>query len=179
MNHELLHTFIAERAVFRSTSPLVLASGKISHTYFDMRRVSLHPVGSQLIASELLRHINSKFSGAMAIGGPSSAAIPVVAAVVALAARGQYPLSGFYVRSQMKPHGLMHTIENQPEVGTNVVLVDDVVTTGKTLLDTINTVRIHGLKIMGVVSIIDREHPNLPRELHKYAYESLFTMSDF
>ena len=101
-----------------------LSNGSASKFYFDCKRVTLSSEGSRLVGQVCLEEVERWPERVDAVGGLVNGATPIVNAVVFLSHR----VNGFYVRNAPKEHGLKHLIENQPPPGTNVLIVDDVVT---------------------------------------------------
>lgn len=133
-----------------------LASGKTSDLYVDARLTSLSHDGAPLIARLLLATIPQD---AVAIGGPVTGADPIVGATVALAGLEGRALHGFMVRKKAKGHGRKRMVEGTDnlEAGARVVVVEDTVTTGGSLLDALAHIEAAGLVVAEVVVIVDRE----------------------
>lgn len=109
--------------------PFILASGKTSPYYFDMRLLSAHPEGLHLAARAILEQIPGQ---ARSVGGPASGAIPLATAISLESRYMERPLQSFYVRESAKVHGTGRLIEGISE--SPYVLVDDVITTGSSVL---------------------------------------------
>ena len=147
-----LKEIIESRAVMRGS--FTLASGKTSSYYFDGRRATHDPEGAVLIG-ELVAELLDP--GVEAIGGPATAANPIITATQIAAARAGCPIDAFYVRSQTKEHGTKRLIEgNLPGPGTEVVIVDDTMTTGGSLRHAIEAVEAEGCKVARVIVVVDR-----------------------
>jgi orotate phosphoribosyltransferase len=133
-----------------------LSSGKYANKYIDLRKVSLNSYGSVLIASLIWDKIYGLEVDA--VGGPTIGADPIVGAVIALAFIRDLnnDLEGFIVRKSRKPHGLGNLIEGNIKNGDKVVLIDDVVTSGGSLLDAAKSVESIGAEVVKIVSVIDR-----------------------
>ncbi|MCX5696282.1 MAG: orotate phosphoribosyltransferase [Candidatus Omnitrophica bacterium] len=157
----------------------VLSSGKTSNYYLDGRVITLTPEGAYLVASIILELLKDKKIDAL--GGPTLGADPIVGAVACLSHMKNIPLKTFIVRKATKEHGMTRQIEG-PEIkkGSRVILVDDVATTGKALLEAK-----HALDKIGVIAdtalvIVDRcagATENLSKE--GLQLESIFTIKDF
>lgn len=163
------------------TGQITLASGKVTDFYFDGRLVSLDSEGSVWIASLFLEEIKQR-PEIVAIGGPTSGADPIVSSIGILAYQSGRDLQLFYVRKETKGHGMMKRIEG-PELpaGAEVLLVDDVLTTGNSLLRARDTVTEEaGVKVRGALIVVDREEGGRER-LQSEGLEviSLFTRSEF
>ena len=149
---ERLKEIIETRAVMRGS--FALASGKTSNYYFDGRRATHDPEGVVLIG-ELVAELLDP--GIQAIGGPATAANPIITATQIASARAGHPIDAFYVRSQTKEHGTKRLIEgNLPAPGAEVVVVDDTMTTGGSLRHAIEAVEAEGCKVARVIVVVDR-----------------------
>lgn len=156
-----------------------LSCGKISNYYFDLRKVTLSSEGSFLVSELFLDFIKKK--GFSCVGGPTIGADPVVSGVVLLGYLKDIPLKAFIVRKVAKTHGLMRQIEG-PGVSRKdkVLLVDDVATTGSSLLETAEVLRKKGIKVNFAMVILDRQEgarKNLKKA--KIKLYSLFKADDF
>lgn len=154
LGRDRLLKLMRERALIRES--VVLASGKRSSHYFDARQVLLDPEGAQIageIGFGLLREL-----GPAAVGGPTSAADPLVCAITAAAWRDGVRWTGFFVRKEAKKYGLQNWIEGPfIEEGTPVVVVDDTLTTGGSVIGAIEKARAAGGEVVGALVAIDRE----------------------
>jgi orotate phosphoribosyltransferase len=157
----------------------VLSSGKSSDYYLDGRIVTLSSEGAYLVGSIILGLIKDK--GITAIGGPTIGADPIVGAAVALAHLRNLTLKAFIVRKSAKNHGSKRQIEGPAlKPDEKVLLVDDVATTGKALLEAKQALDKIGVKIEATLVIVDRQEgagSNLEKEGLKL--EALFTIEDF
>jgi orotate phosphoribosyltransferase len=94
--------------------------------------------------------------------------------------RGQR-LEGFFVREKQKSHGTKELIANAPPKGSKVVIVDDVVTTGKSVIEAIDAAREAGCIVVGVIALMDRQEEggdeNIRARVPNYA--AVFTRRDF
>jgi len=156
-----------------------LASGKKSTYYLDGKQVTLDPAGSLLVAEGILDLLDPEAMPA-AVGGMSIGADPITAAVVTMSAVRGTPLRGFMVRKQSKGHGTNQYIEGPVQPGEEVVIVEDVVTTGGSSLEAIERVEAFGMKVKGVIAIIDRmEGGAAAFATGGYELASLLTIRDF
>jgi orotate phosphoribosyltransferase len=157
---------------------ITLSSGKKSDWYVDLRLITLDPEGSYLV-SELLFELlkNEKID---ALGGLTLGADPICGAFAATSFRHNNPISTFIVRKEPKKHGRMRRIEGHLKKGSKVAIVDDVATTGSSLLKTIEVVREEGCKVVKVITIVDREEGAKEKLAEKgYPLISLFSKKDF
>ena len=156
-----------------------LASGKKATYYLDGKQVTLDPAGSRLVAEGLLDMLVAEGMPA-AIGGMSIGADPITAAVVTMSAVRGTPLLGFMVRKEAKGHGTNQYIEGPVQPGQIAVIVEDVVTTGGSSLAAIQRAEGFGLKIAGVLAIIDRMEGGAEAFAQRgYKFASLLSIRDF
>jgi len=165
---------LREKSLFRGE--VTLSSGKKSNYYLDCRLTTLDPEGSVLIGHAILQLLAAQGIRADAIGGMSIGADPVVSAVSTMSYLEDRPLRGFLVRKERKEHGRQKLIEGiEPGAARNVVIVDDVCTTGKSTFDAIAAAESEGMKIVAVISVVDREEGGSDDLRKKYPYFSLAT----
>ncbi len=146
-----------------------LASGRMSDFYFDGKQTTLHPEGAALIGALMGDLLREHFPEVQAVGGPTLGADPITTAIGVVSYYRGYPIQGFIVRKEPKGHGTMNWIEGATHLkaGMRVVLVEDVITTGGSILKACKAVREAGLVPLGVVVIVDREEggrENLERD---------------
>jgi orotate phosphoribosyltransferase len=134
----------------------ILSSGKVSNYYLDGRVITLTPEGAYLTASIILELIKDK--NIDAIGGPTLGADPIVGAVAALSHINNVAVKTFIVRKQVKDHGTQRQVEG-PDLkpGSRVILVDDVATTGKALIEAKEAMDKMGIRVEMALVIVDRE----------------------
>jgi len=162
------------------TGKVTLSSGKETNFYFDGRLVSLDPEGSVLIAELLLAEIvRRRIQGA---GGLTSGADPITSSIGVLAWQRGIPLHLFYVRKEAKGYGMRRQIEGPPlPRGLKVALVDDVITTGNSLVQARDALRREaGAEVNDALVVVDREEGGkeaLARE--GIALTPLFRKRDF
>ena len=151
-----LTELIFEKAFKYSEEPVFkLVSGRMSNYYFNCKAVTLHPEGMYLIGNLIYEMI--KDSGAKAIGGLTLGADPVAYAVSYTSYLKEKPVETFVVRKSAKSHGTMLWIEGNVREGDKVVIVDDVITTGKSTIEAITRAKEAGLEIVKVIALIDRQ----------------------
>jgi orotate phosphoribosyltransferase len=171
-----LITLVRERAL--KFGEFTLASGKKASYYLDGKQITLDSQGANLIAEGILDLLGQPLP--VAVGGMAIGADPITAAVVTMAGVRGLPLRGILVRKEAKGHGTGKYIEGPVKPGDEVVIVEDVVTTGGSSLEAIERVEAFGLKVKRVVAIIDRMEGGAKNFAAKgYAFSSLLTIRDF
>jgi orotate phosphoribosyltransferase len=130
---------------------VTLTSGRTAAYYVDAKRAVLRPAGfaalAELVASYALQW------EATAVGGMTMGADAPACAALA----GGADVKAFFVRKELKAHGLQRRVEGPPlEPGERCLIVEDVVTTGGSTVQAIEAVRAEGHDICGVVTILDR-----------------------
>jgi orotate phosphoribosyltransferase len=133
-----------------------LASGKKASYYLDCRRITLHPRGANLVAEGMLSVIEAAGPLPDAVGGMAIGADPITASIVTVAGQRNLPLKGFMVRKEAKGHGTGKQVEGPVEPGQEVVIVEDVITSGGSALKAVDAAEAFGLKVREVIGIIDR-----------------------
>lgn len=156
-----------------------LSSGKTSNFYLDGRLITLSPEGAFLVASIILHLIKGRAIDT--IGGPTLGADPIVGAVACLSHIINFPIKTFIVRKSAKEHGTARLIEG-PELkqGNRVILVDDVATTGKALIEAKQALDKIGVIVEVAIVIVDRNE-GAKENLSKAGLEleSIFNIEDF
>ncbi len=134
---------------------IILSSGKESDYYLDARRVTLKAEGAYLCAKIILDLI--KDEPLAAIGGPTLGADPLVGALGVLSFEAGKPVNTFIIRKAPKAHGKQQQIEGPiiPD-GATVILIDDVATTGKAFVESLDVLDKIGIKVNKCICIIDR-----------------------
>jgi orotate phosphoribosyltransferase len=157
-----------------------LASGRKAKYYLDGKQVTLDGEGARMVGEGLLDLILASGTAVDAVGGMSIGADPITAAVVTMSAVRGAPLRGFMVRKESKGHGTNQYIEGPVQSGETVVIVEDVVTTGGSSLMAIDRVEAFGLKVVGVLAIIDRMEGGAEAFAARgYPFQSLLSIRDF
>ncbi|MFN4227392.1 MAG: orotate phosphoribosyltransferase [Candidatus Ratteibacteria bacterium] len=172
---ERLKRILHERAVV--FKEVVLSSGKRSNFYIDCRVITLSPEGLYLVSKIIFEMIKNE--NIDAIGGLTLGADPIVSGVCLISYIEKKPINGFIVRNVKKEHGMEKIIEGNLKENSNVVIVDDVATTGSSILKAIEVVESYNCKIKKVICIVDREE-GAKQEIEKKGYklESIFKKSD-
>jgi orotate phosphoribosyltransferase len=142
-----------------------LASGKTSNFYMDCKPVTLDPNGMYLIGMIIYNEIkNDKIKG---IGGLTFGADPMAITTSFVSGTHFKPIQAFSIRKNIKDHGTGKWIEGKVNPGDNVVIVDDVVTTGNSTIEAIKKATIYGLNVVKVVVLFDRQEGGI-ENIKKY-----------
>lgn len=133
-----------------------LAYGQKSKYYFDGRLFTMDPRG-RVVTGLLVWDIVKRWNP-VAIGGLETGAIPIIDSVAMTAAREGVDLHSFYVRKQVKDHGTKRRIEGISPAVTkgDVVIVDDTITTGKSILDACKAAEDEGWHVVAIVALLER-----------------------
>ena len=154
-------------------NPFVWASGWNSPIYTDNRRTLSYPEVRSFIKIELTRMIMENFPDAEAIAGVATGAIAQGALVADL-----LNLPYVYIRSSPKDHGLENLIEGDLRQGQKVVVVEDLVSTGKSSLKAVEAVRNAGSEVVGMVALFTYGFPVAETNFEE-AGVKLLTLSDY
>lgn len=134
---------------------VTLSSGKQSDYYLDGRATTLSARGAHL-AAELILDLVKDLS-IDAIGGPMLGADPLAGAIAAVSSIKGEPVQTFIVRKEPKKHGLSLMIEGPPlKSGMKAVIIDDVATTGGSLVKAIEVLEKEGVSVKKAVVLVDR-----------------------
>ena len=155
------------------SSPFVWASGWNSPIYTDNRKTLSYPSIRDFIEVELSRLILENFGDADVVAGVATGAIAQGALVA-----DSLGMPFVYVRSSPKDHGLENLIEGNLTPGQKVVIVEDLVSTGKSSLKAAKAVENAGGVVVGMVAIFTYEFPEA-REAFEQAGIKLITISNY
>ena len=137
-----------------SYGDFTLKSGAKSHYYLDLRTAMLDPRGLQA-AAHLVAGVC--FANRVdAVGGVELGAVPIVAGVLSIKSRLPPDVNGFIIRKQIKEHGTQKLIEGLVEPGNEVIIVEDVITSGGSTIAAVKAAKEFGLIVLGVVVVVDR-----------------------
>ena len=158
-----------------------LASGRQSNYYVDMGKVSLDARGVQLIGMLFEPHLLDLQQKVDAVGGPALGAAPIVSTLLHVPYRPDQPIKkGFLVRRSLKKHGHGGRVEGPLRHRDRVLLVEDVTTSGNSILWAANFVRdVYECKVVRIISLLDRlEGAAELLKRNGYEFESLMTAND-
>ncbi len=158
-----------------------LTSGKTSDFYIDGKQTTLSAEGAYLCGKLILDIIHRQTEPIQAVGGMTLGADPLVTAVSIVSFLEKRPIPAFIVRKEAKGHGTGNYIEglkNMP-AGCRVALIEDVVTTGGTLLKVIERVEGQGFKVGVVITVVERQEGGTQTLADAgYTLESIFTREE-
>ena len=156
----------------------ILSSGKKSSHYLNCKPVSLNGEGLNLISDLFLE---LKDSRSKAVAGMTLGADPLVSGLIVKAASQGQCLNGLIIRKEVKSYGTKAGIEGpQLEEGTLVSVLEDVITTGGSVIKAIKKLRENNYVVEEVLSIVDRQEGGLEAlEDENVKLKSLFTIKDF
>jgi len=179
---QLFDILYAKSFIYREDPPFTLVSGRQSFYYFDCKATTLDARGVSLIGEVMFDAIEPLMDrlGVDGIGGLTLGADPISISTAIAAQRRGRVLSPLIVLKEPKKHGTQKWIEGDAGRVKNVVVIDDVITTGGSTVTAIERLRESGLKVVRAAVIIDREEGG--REgIEKAGIEvvSLYTRSDF
>ena len=137
--------------------PVVLASGRESNFYLDLRQTLMRPRGVALAGHMVLEKL-ARETTVDAVGGMAVGAVPLVSATLAAAARDErfVGLLGFFGRKEAKKHGLARQLEGGFAAGQRIVLLEDTTTTGGSTVQAVRIVREAGGLVDRVICLVDR-----------------------
>ena len=157
---------------------VTLTSGKTSDYYFDCKQTALHPEGAYLLGHLLFERLQG---GVQGVAGMTLGADPLVTAVSLVSHLQGWPLPGCIVRKKPKGHGTDQFLEGMANFaqGNRIALLEDVVTTGGSVLTACERVKAAGLNILQVICILDREEGGREALKQKgFALESIYTRAE-
>lgn len=136
------------------SQPFTWASGWKSPIYCDNRRILSHPHVRDFIKSEMTNMVFTQFPDADLIAGVATAGIPHGALVADLLS-----LPFVYVRSKPKEHGMGNQIEGEVKAGQKAVVIEDLISTGKSSMEAIVALQSAGVEVIGLCSIFTYGFP--------------------
>ncbi len=154
-------------------NPFTWASGLRSPIYCDNRQILSFPELRTAVADQLAAIILREFPACEVVAGVASGAIAIG---VLVAERLQKPF--VYVRPSPKGHGLQNRIEGKLPEGTAVVVVEDLISTGKSSLEAVDAIRDNGSRIIGMVAIFTYEFEQAIQSVQRQDVP-LFTLSNY
>ncbi|AYW48580.1 orotate phosphoribosyltransferase [Tetragenococcus osmophilus] len=150
---EIAQELLAIQAVFLNPhTPFTWASGMKSPIYCDNRMTMSYPKVRKKVAQGLAEKIKKNFPETEVIAGTATAGIPHAAWVAEI-----LDLPMVYIRSKKKEHGKTNQIEGKLEKGQKIVIIEDLISTGQSVLDACNAAKSQGAQVLGVMAIFTYE----------------------
>jgi orotate phosphoribosyltransferase len=177
MKQRLAEIILERSFQYRDDPPFTLASGRTSSYYFNCKPTTLDPEGMYLIGHILFEMLRN--SDVTAAGGLTLGADPIANALSMISYQKGKPIKSFVVRKDIKGHGTKSAIEGNVRRGEQIVIIDDVITTGGSTITAMEIARDAGLVIDRVVTLIDREEggrENIEKYINRV--DSILTRSD-
>ncbi len=174
-----LKEILLEKSYRKGT--FTLTSGKTSDFYVDGKQTTLSAEGAYLCGKLIFGLIQEEVKPIEAVGGMTLGADPIVTAVSLVSFLEEKPIPAFIVRKEAKGHGTGNYIEGLGNMtpGCRVALVEDVVTTGGTLLKVIERVEQQGFEVGLVVTIVERQEGGVDAMAAAgYPLKSIFTREE-
>jgi orotate phosphoribosyltransferase len=161
---------------------ILLASGRESDYYIDMRPTTVHPAGATCVGELIVDALDGL--AVDFVGGLEMGAVPVATATAIASHRRGRDIGAFFVRKKPKDHGARKLVEGLPKgetlKGKNVVVVEDVTTTGGSALQAVAALREEGANIVLVLTIVDRlEGASESFAAEKLPFRALYTADEF
>jgi len=137
-----LRDIISERSL--KIGNFILSSGRTSKYLFQLRQTTLLPEGAALLGEIVIEYMRR--NGLRCAGGMELGAVPLVSAISVVSSYQNYPVNAFFVRKKAKEHGARELIDGHIVDGEEVLLVDDVATSGQSMF--------------GAIAGVHKEYPN-------------------
>lgn len=154
-------------------TPYKWASGWNSPVYCDNRKVLSYPFTRDFVKSELANMVLERFPEAECIAGVATAGI-----AHGVLAADLMKLPFIYVRSKPKEHGMGNQIEGEMKAGAKVVVVEDLISTGKSSLEVVEALRAAGAEVLGMCGLFTYGFPAAEEAFSK-AGVPLYTISNY
>ena len=151
MDHDALRRHVLVHAL--RTGTFTLKSGRTSSWFLDAKQTACRPDGILLVADAALEVIPPD---ADAIGGLTMGADPVAYGIAAVAATRGRPLRSFSIRKEAKDHGIVGRVAGALQPEDRVVITEDAVTRGTSIMEAVEVVRAFGAQPVAIVVIVDR-----------------------
>lgn len=170
----IAHELLAIKAVFLNPEePFTWASGMKSPIYCDNRLTMSYPAVRKKIAKGLAEKIKATFPDVQVIAGTATAGIPHAAWVAEL-----LDLPMVYIRSKPKDHGKGNQIEGRITLGQKMVVIEDLISTGGSVLEACAAAENEGANVLGVAAIFTYELPK-GKENFENATTPLVTLTNY
>ena len=184
----VIKDYIEEYSFQHTKNGFILNSGKISNYFINLKpllhnQCFLYTLSS--IIKDFIEEIRIKHDIVInGIGGPGYGALPMATAtlmrLIEIDNDCVNNIYSFSLRDKRKDHGVYSFLDGPFKKNDIIMILDDVVTTGNSILKTINTCLDYGLKPIALFSIVNRENLDLQSMSNSLSYsKNLFTLGDF
>ncbi len=166
----------------RSEEPIYkLSSGNVSSFYFDLKKTTYSPEGQYLIGNLVFDKVEELGLKPKAIGGLTMGADPIAIATAYTSYLRNQPIEAIVIRKEPKGHGTMSRIEGNVKAGDEVIIIDDVVTTGGSTIKALEAAKNAELNVLAVIILLDRCEFEGRRNIERLGYpvHSILTINDF
>ena len=172
---------VRERSFLQSDEPVFrLASGEMSKVYFDLRLTTLSPEGQHLIGNLMFEKLEELGLKPKAAGGLTMGADPVACSLAHVSHHKGSPIEALVIRKEPKDHGRGRQIEGGVNEGDDIVIIDDVLTTGGSTIKAVEIARSYGLNVLAAIVVLDRCEKNGKANVEKHCpLYSLLEITDF
>lgn len=173
-----LHAIIMKQSL--QTGDFILSSGRSSKYLFQLRQTTMLPEGAALIGEIILDYMQAQRM--LCVGGLELGAVPIISAIALTSHLKSWPVDAFFVRKKAKEHGARERIDGHVRDGAEVLLVDDVATSGKSMMGAIDGLneKHPSCYVRQALVVIDRQEGAAESLLqHGIKLVSIFGKSDF
>ncbi|QTA84668.1 orotate phosphoribosyltransferase [Desulfonema magnum] len=159
MKKELIEILCQKSFKYSKEPVFKLVSGKMSQFYVNCKPTTLSPRGMFLVGHLVFDEI--KELNVTGVGGLTFGADPIATATAFASELKSRPIKAFSIRKTQKDHGIVKWIEGDMSPGEQVVIIDDVATTGGSTIKAIERARSEGLDVVKAVILVDRQEGGL------------------
>ena len=161
MKNELIRILCKKSFKYSEAPIFKLVSGEMSHFYVNCKPTTLNPRGMFLVGHLMFDEIkNLDLAG---VGGLTFGADPIAVATAFVSEMKQQPVNAFSIRKEQKDHGIIKWVEGDLQPGDRVAILEDVVTTGGSTIKAVERAESEGLKVVKVVTLIDRQEGGIEK----------------
>ena len=174
--------YIKRHSFQKSDTPIYrLSSGNMSNFYFDLKKTTYSPEGQYLVGNLVFEKIMDNGLRPKAIGGLTMGADPIASATAYTSFLRNESVEAMVIRKEPKGHGTMSRIEGNVKAGDEVIIIDDVVTSGGSTIRAIEAAEEAGLHIVAVIILLDRCELGGRENIERRGYPvySILTIKDF
>ncbi len=155
MKKQLIELLCRKSFKYSETPAFKLVSGRMSRFYVNCKPTTMGPRGMFLTGHLMFEAIRN--SRASAVGGLTFGADPIAMATAFASELEGQPIKAFSIRKNQKDHGIVKWVEGDIRPGEQVVIIDDVATTGGSTIKAIERARSEGLEVVRAVILVDRQ----------------------